>query len=123
MLHLIIFFSCILSVEIFTRTKFLKHLNSVILSIKKITLLIFNKKISDHWKEKVIPVYAFIMMIASIKMLLILILIISNFLLFEYLYVGVLNFLLSIIGILESLLIVYVYIKARIWISNRLSHT
>ena len=123
MLHLIIFFSCILSVEIFTRTKFLKHLNSVILSIKKITLLIFNKKISDHWKEKVIPVYSFIMMIASIKMLLILILIISNFLLFEYLYVGVLNFLLSIIGILESLLIVYVYIKARIWISNRLSHT
>ena len=123
MLHLIIFFLCILSVEIFTRTKFLKHLNSVILSIKKITLLIFNKKISDHWKEKVILIYSFIMMGASIKMLLILILIISNFLLFEYLYVGLLNFLFSIIGILESLLIVYVYIKARIWISNRLSHT
>ena len=123
MLHLIIFFLCILSVEIFTRTKFLKHLNSVILSIKKITLLIFNKKISDHWKEKVILIYSFIMMGASIKMLLILILIISNFLLFEDLYVGLLNFLFSIIGILESLLIVYVYIKARIWISNRLSHT
>ena len=58
MIHLLLSLICILSVEVFIRFNFLSLLDSMLKVIKKVTYVIPQNNISDHWKEKVIPAYA-----------------------------------------------------------------
>ena len=55
MIHLLLLLVCILSVEVFIRLNFLSHLDSILKVTKRVTYVIPNNNISDHWKEKVIP--------------------------------------------------------------------
>ena len=107
MYHLILFFVCILSLEIFVRLKFLSILNSFFKVIKNVTIIIPKKNISDHWKEKVIPSYALRMMKYSLQLLLILLLIISFFFILCYSFDEFLNLTFSLIGIIETIVFTF----------------
>ena len=69
-----------------------------------------NKKISDHWKEKVIFSYSSSLSILSLKVLLIFSLIISIFIITNIYVIDFLKFTFSFIGIIESVFFVYIYI-------------
>ena len=84
MIHLLLLLVCILSVEVFIILNFLSHLDSILKVTKRVTYIIPNNNISDHWKEKVIPTYALRMMKYSLRILLILLLIISLFFIHFY---------------------------------------
>lgn len=111
--HLILMLGCILSIEIFLRLNFLSHLKTILNSVRKVLHLIPSKKISDHWKEKVIPIYAIRMMKASVKILLISLCILSFFLFNNFFFNDFLEFTISLFGIIESIffLISYFYLR------------
>ena len=111
--HFLLFFVCILSVEIFIRLNFLPILDSILNVTKKVTYVIPQDNISDHWKEKVIPAYALKIMKYSLQILVILFLIISFFFAADYFLSGFLIFTLSLVGILESIVFAFGFVLLR----------
>ena len=113
MIHFLLFLVCIISAEVFIRLNFLSHLDSILTVTKKVTYVIPQNNISDHWKEKVIPIYAFRIMKYSLQILLILFLILSFFFIADFFLNNFLAFTLSLIGILESMVFGFGYIYLR----------
>ena len=113
MIHLLLLLICILSVEVVIRLNFLSHLDSILKVTKRVTYVIPQDKISDHWKEKVIPAYAFRIMKYSLQILLILLLIISLFFISDYFFNDFLAFTFSWIGIIESMVFAFGYVYLR----------
>ena len=113
MIHFLLLLVCILSVEVFIRLNLLSHLNLILKVTKKVTYVIPQNNISDHWKEKVIPAYAFRIMKYSLQVLLILLLIISLFFITDLFHNNFLAFTFSLIGIIESMVIAFGYVFLR----------
>ncbi len=111
--HLILFFACFISIEIFFRFNFLQSITLIIIIAKKVFYILPNQKISDHWKELVIPSYAFSMIKYSLTILLILLCIISLFLITDIFLNGFINFSLSLKGIIESIIFASIYVWLR----------
>ena len=113
MFHILILLVCILSIEIFIRLKFLYFLDLLWKVAIKVTHVISAGNISDHWKERVIPKYALIIMKHSIQMLLILLLIISLFFIVDYIKNDFIKFSLSFVGIVDSICFAFGYVYLR----------
>ena len=111
--HLILLLICILSIEFFVRFGFLRLLESIIAVSKKVIYILPKKNISDHWKEKVIPIYAFKIMKFSLQILLILLCILSFFILSGFFLNDFFKFIFSFLGILESMVFAFVYVFLR----------
>ena len=93
--------------------KYLNLIDSVFLIVGttfKIRKVIFSKKISDNWKELVLPVYASKIMQHSLKILLALLFIITIIYLVDGIFSGFIQFIASSIGIASSMIISTVYI-------------
>jgi len=113
MSHIVLLLVCILSVEVFIRFNFLSLLDSVLKVTKKVTHVIPQDNISDHWKEKVIPAYALRIMKHSLQILLILLLIMSLFVFADYFLNNFLALTLSLFGIIESVVFAFGYVYLR----------
>ena len=113
MIHLLLLLICVLSVEVFIRLNFLSLLDSIQKATRKVTYVIPQDNISDHWKEKVVPAYALRIMKHSLQILLILLVILSLFLIAGFFFNDFLALTLSIFGILESLVFAFGYVYLR----------
>ena len=113
MIHFLLSLLCILSVEVFIRLKFLSHLDSILKVTRKVTYVIPKNNISDHWKEKVIPVYALKIMKYSLQILLILLLIMSFFFIADFFLNNLLALTFSLIGVIESMVFAFGYVYLR----------
>ena len=118
MIHLLLLLVCILSVEILIRFNFLSPLDSILKITKKVTYVIPQNNISDHWKEKMVPVYAFILLKNSLLILGILFLIILVFSAFIVLSSKFLTLILSITGVAMSIVVSFTYLKLRVIFLN-----
>ena len=110
--------ACVLSIELFLRLKFMSYVNSIGKNSSKVFHVIMASNISDHWKEKMVPTYAFILLKNSLLILGILFLIILVFSAFIVLSSKFLTLLLSITGVAISIFISFVYLKLRIIFLN-----
>ena len=61
--------ACVLSIELFLRLKFMSYVKSIGRNSNKVFRVIISSNISDHWKEKMVPVYAFILLKNSLLIL------------------------------------------------------
>ena len=113
MIHLILLMVCISSIEVFVRLNLLSRIDSILSVIKKVACVIPNNNISDHWKEKAIPVYAFKIMKYSLQIILILLLIMSLFFIVDFFFNDFLAFTFSLIGIIESMVFAFGYVYLR----------
>ena len=113
MIHLLLSLVCISSVEVFIRLNFLSYLDAIFKVTKRVTYLIPNNNISDHWKERVIPAYALRIMKYSLQILLILLLIMSLFFIVDFFFNNFLAFIFSLIGIIESMVFAFGYVYSR----------
>lgn len=113
MIHFVLLLVCVLSVEVFIRFHFLSVLESILKVIRKVTHVIPQDNISDHWKEKVVPAYALRMMKYSLRILLILLLILSLFFVADYFFNDFLALTLSFFGIIESMVFAFGYVYLR----------
>lgn len=109
MIHLALLLVCIFCVEIFLRFNFIAYLESFLKLSKKISHILLNEKISDHWKEIVIPFYALKIMKLSSQIFFILISIIILFIFTNIFIDNFLIFILSIYGIIESIAFSIIY--------------
>jgi hypothetical protein len=109
MTHLILLLICVLSVELIIKFNFLSLFDSILNVTKKVTYIIPKNSISDHWKEKIIPVYAFRIMKYSLQILFILFLIFSLFLITNHFFNNFLAFAVSLFGIVESIIFAFGY--------------
>ena len=106
--------ACVLSIELFLRLKFMSYVNSIGRNLNKVFHVIMASNISDHWKEKMVPTYAFILLKNSLLILGILFLIILVFSVFIVLSSKFLALLLSVTGIATSIVISLTYLKLRV---------
>ena len=113
LVHVYLACACVLSLELFLNLNFLTYVSSVGRNTKKVFRVIIAPRSSDHWKEKIVPAYAFILLKSSLSVLGILFLIIFIFLGFTVLSDHFLTLLLSVTGIVESLVISLIYLKLR----------
>ena len=112
--HAYLVVACVLSIELFLRLKFMSYVNSIYRNSSKVFRIIMASNISDHWKEKVIPTYAFILLKNSLLILGILFLIILVFSAFIVLSSKFLAFFLSVTGIIALIVISLIYLKLRV---------
>ena len=102
-----------MSVEIFMRSNFMQHLSIIYATIQTAQKVIRSSRISDHWKEKAIPLYAITMLINSMKLLITLASILTVFIILT-LFSGSLEYLaLSMLGVIEAIIIASLYILVR----------
>ena len=106
--------ACVLSIELFLRLKFMFYVNSIGKNTNKVFRIIISSNISDHWKEKMVPVYAFILLKNSLLILGILFLIILVFSAFIVLSSKFLALILSVTGVATSIVISLIYLKLRV---------
>ena len=116
--YLYLIIACILSIELFLRLKFMSYVNSIVKNTNKVFRVIISSNISDHWKEKMVPVYAFILLKNSLAILGILLLIILVFSAFIFLSSKFLILILSVTGIAMSIVISFTYLKLRVIFLN-----
>ena len=110
--------ACVLSIELFLRLKFMSYVNSIGRNSSKVFHVIISSNISDHWKEKMVPVYAFILLKNSLLILGILFLIILVFSSFIVLSSKFLALILSVTGVATSIVISLTYLKLRVTFLN-----
>jgi len=113
MTHIFLLLVCILAVEIFIKSNFLFTLDIFSKIIKKVVHVVASKNISDHWKEKILPVYALRIMKYSLHILIVLLFIIFLFITANYFNNDLLLYIFSFIGIIESLVFSSVYLFLR----------
>ena len=111
--HFALLLICILSIEVLVYFNFFSLLKSILQVTKRVRYILPNKNISDHWKEKVIPIYALMLMKLSLKILLILFCIVCFFILTQYVFSNFFVFMFSFIGIIESIFFGFGYIFLR----------
>ena len=113
MTHLLRLLVCIVSIEVLIRLNFLSFLDSILKVTRKVTNVISQDNISDHWKERVIPAYALRIMKYSLQILLILLLILSFFFIADYFFNDFLVLAFSLIGVAESMVFAFGYVYLR----------
>jgi hypothetical protein len=111
--YLYLIIACVLSVELFLKLKFMTYVNSIFKNTNKVFRLIISSNVSDHWKEKMVPKYAFILLKNSLSILGILFLIIIVFYVFVIISGNFLTLVLSITGVAISIIISFTYLKLR----------
>ena len=116
--YLYLVIACVLSIELFLRLKFMSCVNSIGKNTNKVFRVIISSNISDHWKEKMVPVYAFILLKNSLSILGILFLIILVFSAFIVLSSKFLALILSLTGVAMSIVISFTYLKLRVILFN-----
>ena len=116
--YLFLIIIIIVSTEITIKFNFLYLINSLLKSFSKANRLIFNKKVSDHWKEKTIPQYSFMMMRYSTIILLILIIIFFLFFVTSIFKDNFLIFALSFRGLVSSILFAFSYVYLKKLVKN-----
>ena len=112
--YLYLVIACVLSIELFLRLKFMSYVNSIVKNMNKVLRVIISSNITDHWKEKMVPVYAFILLKNSLLILGILFLIILVFSAFIVLSSKFLALILSVTGVATSIVISLTYLKLRV---------
>lgn len=111
--HFLLFLSCLFAVETFIRLKLITKLNQFLATSKKTLKVISSEKISDTWKEIVLPKYSLLMIKGSASIFCLLVLILLVFMLPAIFLSGYYGFILSTTGLFESIVLAFVYIKIR----------
>ena len=111
--HIALIICCVLSIELILKSNFKLILSSLIVISKKVMRVLKSEKISDSWKEKIIPFYAISMFKYSIKSFFIITIIVSVFFLPSFLINDFIYFSMSLFGIIESIVFCVAYLKIR----------
>jgi hypothetical protein len=109
---------CSLSIELLMKIKFMVNLHLILEIVNKVSSVISSSKISDHWKEKMIPAYAVILLKKSLSTLGALLLIILLFLIFIALSDNFIETALSLKGLIISIFFAVSYTKLRIFLNE-----
>ena len=100
---------CCCFFELLIKSNYIALINSLIEVSKKAIYIILNTNISDHCKENVLRAYALKMMQYSFQILLIFLSIIFIFFIADKFLTGLFEYIFSINGIIETILVTSIY--------------
>lgn len=109
MVYTILIITLVTSIEIFQISKFLYRVNLMIIFTKKSLKVLRSERISDHWKERIIPTYAWKLMKLAIQILMIKMFIFAIFLIVNFYFDGFIEITLSLSGLFVSIIFVMIY--------------
>ena len=109
MIYIILIITLVTSIEIFKISKFLYRVNLMIIYSKKSLKVLRSERISDHWKEKIIPTYAWRLMKLALQILMIIMFIFAIFILVDVYLDGFIEITLSLSGLFISIIFVIIY--------------
>lgn len=109
MIYTILIITLVTSIEIFQISKFLYRVNLMIIFSKKSLKVLRSERISDHWKEKIIPTYAWRLMKLALQILMIIMFIFTIFILVDVYLDGFIEITLSLSGLFISIIFVIIY--------------
>ena len=111
--HLILAVFVVVTIELFVRMDALGFVQKMVEKFSSFAKLMLSNSVSDHWKEKVIPKYALIIIINALKFLGVLLLIAGMFSGLGWIFDGFFKFSISVVGIVEMLIFSLFYLKIR----------
>ena len=111
--HIVLVIFCVVAIEFFIRIDALVFVHKMYEKFVSFAKLMSANSISDHWKEKVIPQYALIIIINALKFLAVLFLILGLFAGLDWIFDGFFQFSISVVGIVEILIFSPLYLKIR----------
>ena len=100
--HIGLFLACIFSLKLAEKMKFLSTIGGITKLIKKIILVVSARYVNDYRKERVILLYAMLLMDHSLRLLVLFLAIISTFFIINLAIDGFITWSLSIVGFLEA---------------------
>lgn len=112
-IHIKLILLTIFLVEFIIFFKILKKLKMLINFLNKLLKLFFFKNISDHWKEKALFKYSKNIFFYSFQVIGFFLILIISYWLFSLYNHDLNKYLFTLPGILESILIVAVYLKLK----------
>ena len=112
MIYFIVYIICIISVEIYLRTNYIFLFRDVLRIAKKVFHTLSNSRISDHWKEAVIPAYAWKLIKLSVQIFFTILLIVSLIIVADIYIEGFISFTFSLSGICISMF----FVMGHVWI-------
>lgn len=118
--HIIAIILALISIEIVYYFQLAQKYSISFTYMKKILYTTTSKNISDHWKEKSILKFSQLLLSCSLKIIGILMLIVLLYSIASYLYKPFSSFIISMMGILETTVIVIVYLYLRRFIYAKL---
>lgn len=113
LIYIVLTLTCIISIEVIKNFNLIFSVKSILVDALKIKTVIFSKNIGDNWKEVIFPAYAFRIMRHSLKIIAIFLFIIAVVFIIDAVNAGFLNFFLSILGIITSIIVSTAYILTR----------
>jgi len=113
MIHFLLLVNCIVSIELFYKFNFFLHTSLCIKIFNKVLKIILSKKISDHWKEIMVPFYALQILKKSFKILFYFLTIFIFFLVTNKINDKLFDFIISLSGTVEIVLFSFTYIYLR----------
>ena len=111
--YILLVIICIISVEFFNFTKFFGRLDTILQITRKVFNILTSKKISDHWKEKIILNYALKLMTLSLQILLIILFIVFIFFIADLFLDDFLINIFSLQVIIISFLFIMGYLRLK----------
>ena len=109
MIYTILIVTLVAAVEIFQVSKFLYRVNLMLIFTKKVLNVLRSERISDHWKERIIPTYAWRLMKLAIQLLMIIMFIFTIFFVADVYLDGFIEITLSLSGLFVSMIFVMMY--------------
>lgn len=111
--HLVLVVFCVITIEFFIRIDALNFVHKMVEKFASFVKLMSSNSVSDHWKERVIPTYALIIIINALKFLSVLLLVVGLFLGLGWLFDEFFQLSISVVGMVEMLLLSLFYLKIR----------
>jgi len=111
--YFILIVFCVVVIEFFLRSDALAFVYKMYEQFSRFAKLMSSQYVSDHWKERVIPMYALIIIINALKFLGVLLSIVALFIGLVLLFPDFFNFTTSVFGIMRMLLFSFIYFKVR----------
>ena len=108
--YFLLIVNLILIIEFLKRFNYFTYIDFLVKLCKKSIKIISKKNISDHWKEKSIPQYSFLMIKCSLKMLIVFCLSFSPIIISGLIFNDFLKLLFSLNGIIASSFFGFIYI-------------
>ena len=115
---LLLLFTVIFFIEILIFFKYTFYFKLMIKLMKSSSLIIFKENISDHWKEKIIPIYSLKIMKYSFLSLLAPVFLSFIFFMINFFNDGFITFVFSLRSIFLSILMGFIYLYLRKNINN-----
>ena len=108
--YFLLILNVVITIEFLRKFNYLIYIDSLLKLTNKSIKLISKKNISDHWKEKAIPKYSFLMIKVSFSIMLIFGLSFSSIIISSFIFNDFSKFLFSINGTISAAFLGYFYI-------------